>query len=402
MADQRGEPVPDRRRPYVDLRFLPPATPEARPSREQTPGWPGNPATITGPGGEQPVAGRQAETTEGGSRLVGRATIARLRGAPPATRPSTVPDEPAPRPAASDAGRVVLVYEQVRRPWRLWVFTAMLVSLTVGVVLGQTEAYRASKPRSVTVADAAQPSAVAPAPVAPLTAPLGTTRQRQLQITGGVMTLRLRTAQLGEAMYSITGLDPGIPARVEDLGDSTTLILSPDAVVTGGAEVVLNAAVQWTVKLTGGANDLDVDARAGGLAAVESVSPVARGTLQLAKPRRPVPLTITGPVGDLTVRTPVGAPVRVRMAAGAGQATIGGTVRRNVKNGATLQERGWRGAAGRYDIRLAARANTVLVERVPPEPGTTPAPSTTTAAATTTPPGTTTPPATTTASASPR
>jgi hypothetical protein len=41
------------------------------------------------------------------------------------------------------AARAVIVYEQApRRPWRLWGFTAVLVALTIGVVLGQAEAFQ--------------------------------------------------------------------------------------------------------------------------------------------------------------------------------------------------------------------------------------------------------------------
>ncbi|GIE28648.1 hypothetical protein Ait01nite_016930 [Actinoplanes italicus] len=350
MAEQRGEQLSDQRRPHVELRFLPSDGSEARPG-----------TTGGGPAGEQPVAGRWAEATPArGSRLVGRKTIARLRGGSPA-----VGGEPVRRPPSSDAGRVVLVYEQVRRPWRLLMFTAMLVSLTVGVVLGQTEAYRAGKSRPV----AAAPSVAAPSVVSPvpLTAPLGAPGQRRLEITGAVTTLRIRTAPLGESSYSITGFDPGIPPRVAEAGGGSVLTLSPEAVVTPGAEVVLNSAASWTVKLTGGATDLDVDARAGGLATIESVSAVSRGVLQLAKPKGSAPLTITGPVGDLTVRTEVGALVRIRVAKGAALATIGGTTRRDVANGATLRETGWRTAPAKYDIRIAARVNTILVERLRPD-----------------------------------
>jgi hypothetical protein len=131
--------------------------------------------------------------------------------------------------------------------------------------------------------------------------------------------------------------------------------------------VILNSTVAWTVKLTGGANELDVDARPGGLAGVEVVSPVARGVLQLPRPKGSVPVTIGAPAGDVTVRTEDGAPVRVRVARGAGQVTVGGATRRDVEAGATLQEPGWRTATGRYDLRFTARANTVLVERVPPQ-----------------------------------
>ncbi|BEL04593.1 hypothetical protein Q0Z83_027840 [Actinoplanes sichuanensis] len=323
------------------LRFLPTTGPQTRPVPIES-------------GGEQPVAGRRAGAPVGGSRLAGRATLARLRGAlnePTAPQPIVKPSTPA------DVGRVTLVYEQVRKPWRLWVFTAMLVSLTVGVLLGQAEAYRSTPPRVVpTVADAVQPSGAAP-----LTAPLGATRQRRLEITGPATIMRIRTAQLGEGLYHITGFDPNVSPAVTENSDGTVLALTPGT----GAEVVLNSAVAWTVKLTGGAGELDVDSRAGGLAGVESTAAVSRGLLQLAKPKGSVPLNITGPIGDLTVRTEAGALVRVRAGQGAGQAVIGGKTRRDVKNGATLQETGWRAATGRYDIRLTARVNTIVVDHPP-------------------------------------
>ncbi|MEV4283579.1 hypothetical protein [Actinoplanes xinjiangensis] len=364
MADQWGGPPPDRRRPNVVLRFLSPAA-----------GDQDGPPTTPVPGRGQPVAGRRSGASPGGSRLIGRATLARLRGGSPTARPPTFADEPTdalpvvPAPAGTrpdSAGRVVLIYEQqVRRPWRLWAFTAMLVSLTIGVVLGQTEASRTNAPRSAaTVQGGPQPSASSPLP---LTAPLGTAGQRRLEITGTATTLRIRTAQLGGSLFTITGFDPNVAPQVTEAGGGSVLALAPGAVVTTGAEVVLNARVAWTVRLTGATTELDLDARAGGLAAVEVASAVSRGVLHLSKPARPVPLTVTGPAGDLTVRTAAGAPVRVRVAKGAGLATVAGTTRRDVPAGTTLQETGWRSTRSGYDIRLAARVNTVLVERLPPQ-----------------------------------
>jgi hypothetical protein len=188
-----------------------------------------------------------------------------------------------------------------------------------------------------------------------------------VEITGAATTLRIRTAQLGESLYAVTGFDPNVPPQVTDAGDGTVLALAPGAIVTSGAEVVLNSTVAWTVKLTGGANEVDVDARAGGLAGAELVSAVSLGVLQLPRVKGTVPLTVSGPVGDLTVRTEVGAPVRVRVGQGAGRATVGGATRRDVKAGTTLQDTGWRTATGRYDLRITAKANTVLVERLPPQ-----------------------------------
>lgn len=357
MADQWGGQSSDQRRPNVDIRFLSPAGTEAE----------------NGSGGGQPVAGRRA--TPGGSRLVGRATLARLRGVTPAARRPAFLDEPtAPQPIVtppkgtgpgrpappSDAGRVVLVYEQqIRKPWRLWVFTAMLVSLTIGVVLGQTEAYRAGKTRSVAaVPDVSQPAVVSPAP---LTTPLGAVRERRLEITGPATLLRIRTAQMGESLFTITGTDPAAAPQITEAGGGSVLAVPPGT----GAEVILNSAVAWTVKLTGGTGELDMDARAGGLVGVESTAEMSRVLLQLAKPKGAVPLKIAGPVGDLTVRTEAGALVRVRAGKGAAVATIGGKTRRDVKAGATLQETGWRAAPGRYDIRVNTRVNTLLVERLP-------------------------------------
>ncbi|MEU4155211.1 hypothetical protein [Actinoplanes sp. NPDC026670] len=332
------------------LRFLPDTGPQTRP----VPNEPGTGQPAAG----QPVAGRRAGAAAGGSRLVGRATLARLRGKSSALDEPTAPQPiitPSP-PSSSSVGRVTLIYEQVRKPWRLWVFTAMLVSLTVGVLLGQAEAYRSTPPRVVpTVADVVQPSPV------PLTASLGTVRQRRLEITGSATTLRIRTAQLGSSLYTITGFDPNVSPAVTEVGDGSVLTLGPGT----GADVVLNSAVAWTIKLTGAANELDVDTRAGGLAGIESTATVARGLLQLAKPKGTVPMNLTGPIGDLTVRTEAGALVRVRAGQGAGQATIGGKTRQDVKSGTTLQESGWRATQSRYDIRLTVRANTILVERLP-------------------------------------
>ena len=65
--------------------------------------------------------------------------------APPVRHPGEEPTQTLPvivarkPPAPGVAARAVIVYEtQPRRPWVLWMFTAMLVALTIGVVLGQT------------------------------------------------------------------------------------------------------------------------------------------------------------------------------------------------------------------------------------------------------------------------
>ncbi|MBG0567008.1 hypothetical protein [Actinoplanes aureus] len=264
----------------------------------------------------------------------------------------------------------MLIYEQqIRRPWRLLGFTAVIVSLTVGVILGQTEAYQPPAPRPAATAQAGgsvpapQPSGAIPTP-APLTAPLGTIKQRRLEVTGAATALRIRTADLGEALFSVTAFDPSAVPQVVDAAGGSLLTLAPGAVVTAGAEVVLNSTVAWTLKVTDGANELDVDSRAGGLAGLEIAGAVSRGVLHLAKPQGTVKLAVTGTLGELIVRTEKDALVRMRLDEGAGSATINGAARRDIKAGATLRDTGWAAATGKYDARFTAQVKSVLVERL--------------------------------------
>src|SRR5262245_5371451 len=78
--------------------------------------------------------------------------------------PPPVIDEPTQKmhiivaPPPKVAARAVLVYDQApRKPWRLWAFTAVLVALTIGVVLGQAQAfqpvYRGSTAQAAVVPD---------------------------------------------------------------------------------------------------------------------------------------------------------------------------------------------------------------------------------------------------------
>jgi hypothetical protein len=271
------------------------------------------------------------------------------------------------RPPARDAGRVVLIYEQhIRRPWWLLAFTVSIVSLTIGVVLGQTEAYQSPAARAARVAQP-QPSEVAQAPL-PLTAPLGRLEQQRLEITGTVTTLRIRTTDLGESLYTIAVLGQGTSPQVTDVGKGLTLALTPGETGTVSAEAVLNSKVDWTLKLTGGVTELDVDSQAGGLVNAELAAGVSRGALRLPRPGGTVPLTITGTVGELTVRTDKGAPVRVRLGKGAGLATVNGRAQRGVKAGTMLRETGWPTARTRYDLRVTAQVGTILVERLIPGP----------------------------------
>ncbi|GGK77665.1 hypothetical protein [Mangrovihabitans endophyticus] len=274
-------------------------------------------APETGPA-ETPDAGPDpAETPEPGFRDVPTQQL------PLVTAPPSV------------AARAVIVYEP-QPPLRrgLWLFTALLVALTVGVVLGQTSAYQ--PPSRSTTATVGQPAAATPGPTAPapsasgtstpgppapgppaapVTAPLGTARTAAIELNGTAGAVRISSADLGGLLFSAPATSVA-GAAVRD-GPQTRVTL---AVAGAGAEIQLHAAVRWTIHLTGAVGDLLID--------------------------------------------PGTAPVRVKLAGGAGTATLS-RVYHDVKPGTALRTAGWRSATKRYDVVASAPLRSVTVAGAP-------------------------------------
>jgi len=277
-----------------------------------------------------------------------------------------LPHVPAPRkPPPVVVARAVIVYqERPRRPWRLWVFTVAIVALTIGVILGQTAAFEpAYRPAAgaQTVPPPAEvvapPSTAAqpwPDPAYRVTAPLGSVRERRLEVTGAATVLRVRSADLGTTLFDIATTDRSATPNLTDSTRGSRL----DVVRTGeagtmGAEIQLHARVAWTLKLTGGAAEQSVDMGAGGLAGIEVTGGAARLVLNLPPPKGTVRISVSGPVGELIVRTGAGAPVRIRLRGGATTAAVDGKPARKVKAGGALTSAGWSAARDRYDLVTA-------------------------------------------------
>jgi hypothetical protein len=285
--------------------------------------------------------------------------------------PPPVIDEPTQKlhiivvPPPKVEARAVLVYEQVvRKPWRLWAFTAVLVALTIGVVLGQAVAFQPSYRRSTAQAATVPPPSpsTVPAPVLPVTAPLGTAKALVFEISGDVTVVQVASADLGGQLYSVIPLDPSVAPRVTDGPDGPRLDLTRTGIAgTAGAEIRLNARVAWTVRLISAAADQDVDMRAGGLKSVVLAGGAARATLRLPKPKGTAKLTVTAAISELRLVTT--APARLRLAAGADVAVLDGKTHRKVKPGTTLTAAAWKTAKNRYDVTVAAGVNSVSTVR---------------------------------------
>lgn len=280
---------------------------------------------------------------------------------------------PPPRVAA----RAVIVYEpQQRRSWGLWAFAAMLVALTVGVVLGQAVADQpASRSAAgtvptggvvpaVTSGPSSGPAAPAPAVLSrPLTAPLGTARTRVFEVTGASTVLHVRSAKLGDALYRVTTTGSGaVPKLVGTARGPRLELTRTRGAGVQGVDIQLNAEVSWTIRLAGRSSEQDVDMRAGGLAGVELTGGALSAVLQLPVPKGTVPLSVTDTVRQLIVHAQIGTPVRLRLSAGAGAATVDGVTYRNVKTGTVLTPAGWQSAGNRYDVAISAAVSSASVD----------------------------------------
>jgi hypothetical protein len=284
-------------------------------------------------------------------------------------------------PARAVAARAVIVYEQVpSRPWRLWVFTAVLVALTVGVVLGQAVAY---EPAGRPAADAR--AAVVPAPDGPaapqqvtspqqvtapqqvtspqrVSLPRGPERARLLEVTGASAVLRIRSAYLGDVLLGAAPVDAGAAPTLTDTARGPRVDLArTGAAGTVGADIELNAAVSWTIRLTGGSADADIDMRAGGLAGVD-LGGAGRAVLHLPQPRGTTRLSVGGAVSDLTVHAWPGTPLRLRLGVGARLARVDGTTHRTVQPGTAFTPRGWKSAPARYDVATSGTIGSLTAD----------------------------------------
>jgi len=292
---------------------------------------------------------------------------------PTALLPLITPVAP-PQKEPKVTARAVIVYEPEPRPRRgLWIFTAIMVALTAGVVLGQTSAYRAPATRSVSAAQTG-PMPIYETPPAPsvpptpvpgpqITALLGSAKTRLLEVAGASTSLRIRSADLGPLLFSIDTMDGSAMPGIVDTPRGPQLTLARTG--ADATEVQLNSKVRWTIRLTGEATTQHIDMRAGGLAGIELAGGSSNAMLELPRPAKAVALRVTGAVGNLQIRAGDDVPVRLRLGKGADTATLDGTQRQNAKSGTVLASPGWQSAKRRYDIKTYTRVASVIIDHAP-------------------------------------
>ncbi|MEV1146855.1 hypothetical protein [Micromonospora sp. NPDC049799] len=303
----------------------------------------------------------------------------RRPGAQGGDRPTREPDaveEPAERPGRDDAERPEWPYTA-----RVLIAAALAVLALGGVAVVVTlsdpqrlgVAFSGGEPAGPRTGPAGRPAAepgglgaaaaqeTATGEVA--TAHLAGRGRATFELVDGLTRLDLRVEDLGDELYRIgTPSDGGLRAEAEVRGDVVRLRFAPSGRPgPGTAEVVLNAAVTWRLRLAGGVTEQRLDLTAARLAELELAGGATTTELRLPEITGTVTVRMTGGVNRFDVVVPGTPPVRVRAAAGAGAVAVHGERTDGVAAGALLGSPGWDRLPDRLFLDLVAGANTVTV-----------------------------------------
>jgi len=182
------------------------------------------------------------------------------------------------------------------------------------------------------------------------------------ELTTAVTKVTMRSEDLGDALYRIsTAEDSGIIPKPVVSQDRVQLNLVPEGDgSTGAVEVVLSSKVMWNLRFAGATDEQRIDFSGGEIGGIDLVGGSRVTEIVLPKPAGTVALKVTGAVDELSLTSPAGNPVRVRMQGGAKTVAAGARTLRDVKPGSTLTPKGWK-TNDRYDVTAQARVTLLSV-----------------------------------------
>ena len=194
------------------------------------------------------------------------------------------------------------------------------------------------------------------------TAPLGGRKAASFELVAATRRAVVQTRDLGDDLFKITAAgDSGTAPKPALTGDKVQLLLSADGDdARGNVEVLLSDKVTWALTFTGGGDEQLVDLTGGKISSLDVTGASRRVDLKLPKPSGTVPLRITGAIEDLSLASPQGSPVRVRVDSGAKTVAAGTRTLQNLKPGSTLTPKDWK-APNRYDVDAEARLTLLTV-----------------------------------------
>ncbi|HEU4350172.1 MAG TPA: hypothetical protein VFR35_20525 [Actinoplanes sp.] len=226
------------------------------------------------------------------------------------------------------------------------------------------------------------------------TAPLNGRKTATFDLVAATTKVTVRSTDLGDDLYRITSAgDSGTVPSVVLTGNRVRLLLArngdgstgdgstgdgdgstgdgstgdgDDGTGTGSTgdgvvEVLLSSKVTWALRFAGGADEQIIDLTGGRISSLDLTGGTRRVELTLPRPTGTVPVRVTGAVADLSVASPAGSPVRVRVGSGARTVTAGERQLRDLAPGSTLTPKDWK-SPNRYDVDAASRITSLSVK----------------------------------------
>lgn len=148
----------------------------------------------------------------------------------------------------------------------------------------------------------------------------------------------------------VSGADGRIRAALRPTGAD-----GPDEV-----RILLNRDVRWDIRLAAGAGEQQLDLVRGRISRVV-LGPSGLVELRLPAPAGTIPVTLDSGVGTVALSAP--APVRIRLAEGAGAVTTPWLVQAAAAAGTVLEPRDWRTARDRYAVLARSGVGSLTLRR---------------------------------------
>lgn len=196
-----------------------------------------------------------------------------------------------------------------------------------------------------------------------VTAPLDNRSQASFEVLAATNRVTITIGELGEDLYRIsTPEDAGFVPSPSIRSDEVQLQVSRDGDGTGSEiDIVLAAKVRWALRLSGYAEEQDIDLSGGQVSGIEMVGGMRNAQMTLARPVGTVPIKVNGAAEKLVVKSLTGSPVRVKVGGGAQTVVAGTRTLRDVAPGSTLTPKNW-AVPNRYDVGAGAPITTLTVE----------------------------------------
>lgn len=192
-------------------------------------------------------------------------------------------------------------------------------------------------------------------------------QQGKFEVVSGAESIVVRCEDTGADLYrASTPQDGRLVPEATQTGDTTQLTLVASGMRgPASAEIILNAAVTWELKMAGGGLKQTIECGAGKLSAIELGQGAGSIDVTLPAARGTMPILLSGGAGDLKIHLPKGPPVQVKIGegAGAGSLSVDGQTTNDVKPGSELTPPDWNQAADRYMIDATSGCASLVVDR---------------------------------------